>query len=385
MKGEFCMRIVRIEASAVQVELIKPYVTADSRKQGMTEKHSVVLRMFTDDGLCGIGESDPSPTFSPESPESVMQVIRHHTGPAVLGMAPDNLVALHVKMDSAVVDCPFAKAAIDVAAHDLLGQALGVPVYQLLGGRVRDQVPMIWPIGSGTPEDNACEAVTKVEEGYGSLHIKLGALGPEEDIARVKAIREAVGKDIALMVDVNQGWDLSTAIRAVHRLEEFDLSMVEQPVPAWDLESMAKIQASVDLPISADESLYSPHRAMELVHRDAARVFSLKTGKCGGLFRTRQIAAIAEAAGLPCFVNSMIEMGISVAASLHLAASIPNLVEHGHALMSNLRIKDDILLPDSFRYEGRNILIPEKCKGLGIRLDEEKLERRTLNRFVLEI
>ena len=136
---------------------------------------------------------------------------------------------------------------------------------------------------------------------------------------------------------------------------------------------------------SADEVLHSTHDAVRLIRHDAARVFSLKTGKCGGLFRTRQIAAIAEAAGVPCFVNSMIEMGISVVASLHLAASLPNLVDHGHALMSHLRIQEDILRADSFKYDGKDILVPSDRAGLGVDIDEEKLERRTLDRFVLEL
>jgi muconate cycloisomerase len=288
-------------------------------------------------------------------------------------------------MDSAIPGWPFAKAPIDVAAHDLLGQAMGVPVYQLLGGKVRDHIPLIWPIGSGSPEENAQEALAKVEEGYRSLHIKVGASNPEDDIARVGAIREAVGEAISLMVDANQGWDRSTAIRTIRKLEGSNLSMVEQPVPAEDLDGMTKVQGVVDTPISADESLRSIQQALELIRRDAARVFSLKTGKSGGLFRTRQIAAIAEAAGLPCFVNSMIEMGISVATSLHVAASVPNLVNHGHALMSNLRIDEDILVPGSFQYDGKNILVPRDCKGLGVKMDDERLDQLTKDHFTLEI
>ena len=378
------MQIVRIEVATVRVELVKPYVTADYKGQGMTGKPCVVLRMTTDNGLTGIGESDPFPTFTYESPESVMEIIRHQLGPAVLGMDPSNLVALHAKMDTVIPAWPFAKAPIDIAAYDILGQALGVPVYQLLGGQVRDRIPLLWPLGGDTPEANAQEAAQKVGEGYGSLHIKLGALSPEVDVARVKAISEAVGSEIPLMIDINQGWDYSTAVRTIRQLEAFNISMIEQPVPAWNLDDMAKIQAAVDLPISADESLHSIQEAMNLIRHDAARVFSLKTGKCGGLFRTRQIAAMAEAAGLPCFVNSMIEMGVSVIASLHLAASVPNLVNHGHALMSNLRIKEDILVPDSFQYDGKDIVVPQDCRGLGVKIDEEKLAQRTIDQFVLE-
>lgn len=377
------MRIVRIEARTVWVDLVKPYVTADYKGGGMAGKPVVILRLYTEDGSCGLGEADPYPTFTYESPEAVMQMIRDHLGPAVLGMDPANAARLHVKMDAALPGWPFAKAPIDVAAYDLQAQALGVPVHKLLGGQVRDRIPMIWPIGGGTPEENARESRLMVQEGFGSLHVKLGALTPEEDIARLAAIRRAVGDHIPLMVDVNQGWDRATAVRTIRKLTQFNLSIIEQPVPAWDMTGMAKIQAETDTPISADESLHSLQDGMNLIRQDAARIFSLKTGKCGGLFRTRQVAAMAEAAGMPCFVNSMIEMGISVAASLHLAACVPNLAKIGHALMSNLRIKEDILEEGSFHYDGKDILVPQACAGLGVVVDEAKLAARTIDQFEL--
>jgi L-alanine-DL-glutamate epimerase-like enolase superfamily enzyme len=378
------MRIVRIEGSIVRADLMKPYIKALITTP-LTEVHCVVLRLYTDDGLCGIGETDPEATFSDESPESVLQVMRQYLGPAVLGMDPGELVTLHTRMDTVLVGSPFAKAPFDMAAHDLLGKALGVPVYQLLGGRVRDRVPLLWPIGSGTPAENVRDAVSKVKEGYRCLGMKVAALEPEQDVARIRAIREAVGPDVSLIVDANGGWDVSTAIRTIRQLQEFELSVVEQPVPAWDLEGMAKVQAAVDVPVSADESLHSFHTALELIRRDAARVFSVKNTKCGGILRSRQVATIAEAAGLRCFVNAQIEMGISVAASLHLAASVPNLIAAGQAVMSNLRIKEDILLPNCFKYDGTDILVPDECVGLGVVIDEKKLEQRTLERFVVQL
>ncbi|MCP4168888.1 MAG: hypothetical protein GY759_23740 [Chloroflexi bacterium] len=378
------MRIQRIEVSLVQGKVETPYVTAIN-PEGTTEVPCIILRMQTDTGLWGIAESNPYPGFTVESPQSVMQVIRHLLGPAVLGMDPCNIIALHSRMDAVVSGNPFAKAPIDIAAHDLMGQHLGVPIFRLLGGSVRDHIPMIWPIGGGAPTANARQATAKISEGYRSLHVKVGALHPDVDVARVQAIRKAVGAGIPIMIDANQGWDRSTAIQTIRRLQAFEPSMVEQPVPAWDIEGMAKVQAAVNVPISADEVLDSGHRAVELIRRDAARVFSIKTGKMGGLMRSRQIAAIAEAAGVPCFVNSMLELGVSVATSLHLAATLPNLVDHGHALMSNLRMKEDILVRNSFQYDEKNILIPEDCKGLGVQIDEEILDRRTLDRFVLKI
>jgi len=378
------MQIIRIEAFLVVAELIKPYISALD-KHGMTQVNCVVLLMETDGGLIGIGESNPHIAFTSESPESVMQILNHYIGPAVLGMDPRNLAALHMKMDAIAPGFSFAKAAVDVAAHDILGKALGVPVYQLLGGKLRSEIPMIWAIGGGTVEENVQEAVTRVAEGFGTLHVKLGAQSVATDLARIQAIREAVGNEVFIMVDINQGWDRSTAIRAVRELEKYRLSIIEQPVPAWDVDGLARVQAAAQTPISADEALGSNHQMIDLIRRDAARAFSLKTGKCGGLFRTRQIAAMAEAAGLVCFVNSMIEMGISVAASLHLSASVPNLIGHGHALMSNLRIKEDILMPDSFAYNGKSICVPDHCEGLGVTIDESRLARRTREHFELTI
>lgn len=376
------MRIKSIEVSLLKGEVTKPYISALA-PEGMKTFESVLLRVTTDEGLVGLGETNPHPGFTAESPESVMQVLHNRVGPAVLGMDPTQIGALHARMDAAAPGNPFAKAPLDIAAYDLWGQALRVPVHQLLGGRLRDRVPMIWPIGGATPAENVEEVQEKLEEGYRSFHIKIGALGPQIDIARMRAIREAVGPDIPLMLDANQGWDRSTALQTIRHIEEFSPSMVEQPVPAWDIESMVAIQAAVSVPISADEMVDSAHKAMELVCRDAARVFSLKTGKMGGFMRTLQIAAIAEAAGIHCFINSMIEMGVSVAASLHVAAVVPNLVDHGHALMSNLRITEDIVTPASFSYEGKIILVPDQCHGLGIILDEDIVRRRTIKRFVI--
>jgi len=366
----------------LRAEVIKPYITA-IEPQGMSQVEAVLVRVTSEGGLQGIGESNPHAGFTTESPESVLALIRKRIGPALLGMDAGNINALHARMDMAVLGNPFAKAPFDAAAYDLLGKALNVPVYRLLGGKLRERVPMIWPVGGAAPAENVAEVLAKLDEGYRSLHVKVGALGPDVDVARVQAIREAVGPAVPIMIDANQGWDRSTAIRPIHRLTAFEPSMVEQPLPAWDIEGMARVQAAVDLPISADEVIDSPHKAMTLIRHDAARVFSLKHGKMGGLLRARQIAAIAEAAGISCFVNSMIELGVSVAASLHLALTVPNLVDHGHALMSNLRMKGDILAPGSFQYDGKDILAPEQAAGLGVTLDEDELKRRTLDSFTL--
>ena len=219
------MKINQFEAFKVRFELTNPYITAEYKGKGLSEKHCVVVRLRTDDGLVGYGETDGHAKFTYEGPESVMSMLQHYLAPAVLGMDPRNLSALHERMDQTVPRWPFAKAPINIACHDLWGKSLGLPIYKLLGGELRDRVPMIWPIGGGSPEENVQQVSQKVADGYQSFHIKIGAFHPDLDVARVAAIRQEVGPQTPLMLDANQGWDYLTAKRTIARLEPYH--------PAW--------------------------------------------------------------------------------------------------------------------------------------------------------
>ncbi len=152
---ECSMKIVKLEIASVRFELEHPYVTAGYKGVGLVEKKCVIVRLHTDTGLSGVGESDSHPAFTYESPETVMAVLSHQLAPAVLGADPCNLSKIHAKMDDAIPGWAFAKGPIDVACYDAWGQSLGLPVYKLLGGALRDRVPLIWPIGGGTPDENA--------------------------------------------------------------------------------------------------------------------------------------------------------------------------------------------------------------------------------------
>ena len=375
------MKITSIKVSAVNIPTIKSYHVALLGTIRSTE--SVVLEMFTDAGLVGIGETDPALMFTGESQHTVMTMLKHHLGPAVLGMDPTEIERVKTRMDTISVGNPFAKAAIDLACHDLKAKAAGIPVYELLGGLQHERLPVMWSLGSDTPEINAREAALKVEEGYGTIGLKLGVLPPEEDIERVARVRKTVGDDIKIRCDANQSWTAAQAIRTIQTLGEFDVAMVEQPLPKWDLEGMAYITKTVDIPIGVDESLSSTRETVTIILLNAADFFSIKTTKHGGLMNSKLIGGMAHEAGKKLFVNSMIEMGVSVMSGLHFAASSPGLFDIGHALNSVRRLKDDILL-EPVQYQGGEIIVPQDRIGLGVELDVRKMGMYTRESFQLE-
>ena len=372
------MKITALKVTAVNIPLLKPYHIAVLGTVESTQ--SVILELHTDEGLIGIGESDPALMFTGESQQTVMTMMKHHLGPAILGIDPRNIENIHARMEAVTVGNPFARAAIDLACHDLLGKALDAPVYQLLGGLVNERIPVMWSLGSDTPENNTADAVAKVEEGYGTIGLKLGVLDPAEDIKRVAAVRKAIGDDIHIRCDANQGWSVGTAISTIRELETYGVAMVEQPVPKHDLAGMAEVARAVNIPIGADESLSSPQDALDAINAKAADFYSIKTTKHGGLSPSKKIAALVQTAGGKFFINSMIEMGVSVMSGLHFAASTPGLFDIGHALNSVRRLKDDILKVP-VQYEGGEIIVPQDRIGLGVELDQDKMEDYQAGQF----
>jgi L-alanine-DL-glutamate epimerase-like enolase superfamily enzyme len=372
------MKISAIKVSAINVPTLKSYRVAVLGTIRSTQ--SVIVEVHTDEGLVGIGETDPALMFTGESQQTVMTMLKHHLGPAVLGMDPMRLEAMHQRMEAVCLGNPFAKAAIDLACHDLIGKALGAPVYQLLGGLVHERIPVMWSLGSDTPEVNAKEAAEKVESGYTTIGIKLGVLSPDEDLERVAQVRQAVGDKVQLRCDANQGWSVGTAIRTINRLEEYGVAMIEQPVPKWDLEGLAQIVRTVNIPVGVDESLSSVRDALHIIQAGAADFYSIKTTKHGGLLNSKKIAALTASAGGKIFVNSMIELGVSVMSGLHFAASTPSLFEIGHAINSVRRLRDDIL-KQPVLYDGGDIIVPQDCVGLGVELDEKKMAQYRLAEF----
>ena len=365
------LKITEIEIFPVSIPTITPYFVSSGT---LTAANSIVIRLHTDTGLYGIGDTSPSPLFSEESPQSVISTIRDYLAPAIEGMNPLELERVHQRMDAAIKANSFAKAAIGIALYDLLGKHFDVPAYQLMGGLVRDEFPLLWPLMGGDAETNVREAQDAMKRGYRSVMIKVGHNDPDIEVERVAAVRKTIGDKCVLIPDANQGWSPQVAIQCIRRMEPYNVAWVEQPVPRWDLDGMVKVREATGALISADESLCSTYDAMALVKSGAVDVVSVKLQKSEGLLKAKKIAAITEAANIPIFINSMIETGGSVAASLQFAASTPNVVPYTAALMSTQRLQDDILTPGSLAIDGPTIRVTDR-PGLGIELDEAKLSK----------
>jgi L-alanine-DL-glutamate epimerase-like enolase superfamily enzyme len=278
-----------------------------------------------------------------------------------------------------------AKAGIDIALHDLLGKAAGMPVSVLLGGHQKQRVPVAIEIAGGAPDGMAKECLSFVQKGVRAFKAKIGGY-PEKDAERLKVIREAVGPNVSIRADANQGYTVKEAIHLCHLAEKFDvgLELLEQPVAAWDLQGMAEVRRSVNTLIEADESCFSIHDAMQIIKHEAADVLNVKIAKAGGLYNAKKIAALAEAAGLKCVLGTSFGLGIEIAAKTHLFSSTQLVVDavefteiglHGNLLKAPWDKALSLPLVDG-------CLPVPNGPGLGVELDEKEVERWRLPRSV---
>ncbi|MGE5305351.1 MAG: mandelate racemase/muconate lactonizing enzyme family protein, partial [Alphaproteobacteria bacterium] len=347
----------------------------------------VIIKLHTDDGLVGLGEApvlkdwggDHGKYFG-ETPQTTTHIINEILAPALKGQDPRRFETIHALMDKAVKGYPYCKAAIDAAMYDVVGKALNIPVYQLLGGCFRERVGIAHSLGLMEIEKAVEEALQAKGEGVKTIKLK-GGVDQKRDIALVEKIRNAIGADLNICVDANQGYPMpKEAIKIIKAMEEFNLLYMEQPVEGID--RMAEVACRVDTPIMADESAWTPQDVLEIVRKKAADIISIYTTKPGGMFKAKKVAAVAEAAGLQCNVNGSVETGVGNAANLHLAAStgvvtlgcvVPVSTPKGKGKkgIAGIYYQDDII-QDPFEYADGDIIIPSK-PGLGIDLDEDKL------------
>ncbi|MGH9244017.1 MAG: mandelate racemase/muconate lactonizing enzyme family protein [Acidimicrobiales bacterium] len=348
----------------------------------------VIVRMSTDDGIEGLGEAtvikewggDFGRYFG-ESPELTVRLIETVLAPALFDTDPFNIEAAHHRMDVTVKGYPYAKTALDEALHDIKGKALGIPVYQLLGGLFREEIPLAHSLGFLDYEVATAEADAAVSEGIRTIKIKVGR-DPVYDVRIVREVRETVGPDVDIVVDANQGWPTPKhAIGIIRQMEEWGIRYAEQPVEG--VRRMAEVTRAVDVPIMADESAWTPQDVLEIVERRAADMISLYTTKPGGLFKAKKVAAVAEAAGLPLNVNGSHETGVGNAANLHLVASTKAVSEAGVFPVTSLKGREptqmagrmylDDIVTESFTFRNGSLVVP-KGPGLGVELDMDRVD-----------
>jgi muconate cycloisomerase len=270
----------------------------------------------------------------------------------------------------------FTKAAVEMALWDLVGKSQGKPVFELLGGRRRDFVPTKWSVSGVEPEKAAKIAAWAVGQGFNTMKVKVG-INPAADVARVCAVREAVGKRIRLGVDANGGWPTpKVAIETIERLcDECGIYFAEQPLAPGDAAMLAEVRRNVSVPIIADESVYTLDDAKMLARAKAADVFSIYVGKAGGIGPARQIVEFAHSVGVKCTIGSNLELGVGSAAMIHLALSATGVDADAFPcdIIGPLFYEDDILA-EPLPITGGSARAREE-PGLGVELDEGKVEK----------
>lgn len=362
------MKIVKIETFALKAPLER---TIKMSIGSVSEVDHVVVKIYANTDVCGLGEvaSEYGPIFSEEFQVSIKACIDNYLAPSIIGDNPMDLERIIEKMDRAAKGNWFAKSAINMALLDIVGKQLNLPVYNLLGGLYRSKVPLAYGAYSMDIDEEVEGCQSHVSSGWTLIKMKVGVLDPGQDVVRLREIREAVGPECRIGVDVNQGWARDKAIKIIKAMESYDIQFVEQPIPRWDLLGMAEVARAVDTPIMADESIFTPEDAIRCIQSRAAEIFSVKVSKAGGLWSAKKIAAIAQAAGIPCYVGGMAEMGIGAAAGIHFAVSTPNCT-YGCEIKPNC-IKD-IVIPE-IKVENGHVFAPEG-PGLGVEIDEDVMK-----------
>ncbi len=381
------MKITRYREYFVQLPFRRVHNWASKMRTPIG--HHYILALETDEGLVGWGETPaiatwggPAGMYYGEDAGTVSYVVRNYLFPAIDGQEPQQIGYLHNLMDGAIKGHPYAKAAVDVAIYDIVGKARGMPVYELLGGKLRDSIPVCHSLGIMEHDKAVSEAEQAVSEGIGTIKCKIG-LDARRDVDLVRSMREQLGPDVVIRVDANEGYNTpQEAIRVAEEMEPYDVAFHEQPVAGY--EALATVAHRIKSPVMADESAWFPQDVLRLHELGAAQIISLYFTKPGGIYPALQVAAVADACGITYDIGGSIEMGIGVAANLHLGVSVsalrwasvcpvPNVDGEAPVTIAGIYYMDDII-GTPIHYSEGHLFVPDG-PGLGMEVDENKLAR----------
>ena len=312
------MKITEVRLGRLHAPLRVPFKTA---LRSVDRVEDILVELHTDTGAVGYGEAPPTGPITGDTAGGIIGAVRELIAPALIGQEVDAFEAVAARVQKAGVHNTSAKAAVDMALWDLYGQLHGIPVHKLLGGARRQLVTDI-TISVNPPEQMAADARDAVARGYDCLKVKVGA-DPALDTARLAAVRAAVGDGVCIRIDANQAWTPRQAVRILNEMQDkgLALELVEQPVPADDLEGLAYVTRHSWVPVMADESVFSPADALRIMQHRAADFINIKLMKCGGLTNALRIAAAAEVYGVECMIGCMLEAKVAVNAAVELACA----------------------------------------------------------------
>lgn len=376
--------IESIDAVVVDLPTIRPHKLAMHTMRNQT---LVVIRIRCADGIEGIGESTTigGLSYGNESPDSIKVNIDRHFTPLLIGQDACNVNAAMGRLDRSIRGNTFARSGIESALLDAQGKRQGLAVSELLGGRMRDALPVAWTLASGDTAKDIAEAQHMLElRRHRIFKLKIGAGEVSRDLAHVIAIKKALGDSASVRVDVNQAWDEAVALKACRILGDNGIDLIEQPISRNNRAGMVRLNASSPAPIMADESIESVEDAFNLAREGAASVFALKIAKNGGPLAVLRTASIAQAAGIGLYGGTMLEGAIGTLAAAHAFLTLDRLAWDTE-LFGPLLLTEDIVT-EPLQYRDFHLHVPA-TPGLGLSIDEERLaffrrDRQTLHHSV---
>jgi L-Ala-D/L-Glu epimerase len=360
-EGRIQMKVEKIETYRVAVPLVKPFKTA---LRTVTTAESIIVKMICDNGIIGWGEAPPTIVITGDSLQSIESAIQHVIKPFLEKKNLLNYESIFQELKTIFIGNSSSKAAIDMAIYDCISQYCRLPLYQFLGGH-KSKIETDFTVSVNDPKEMSEDAVSYIQQGFNVLKVKVGKDDISKDLDRIREIRKRVGHKIKIRLDANQGWTAKDAIRAIRKMEEsgLEIELVEQPVKADDLEGLKQVTDHVDTLIMADESVFTPKQAFQVLKTRSADLINIKLMKAGGIYQAQIINQMAETCGVECMVGSMIETRLGITAAAHFAASKKNITRFDFD--APLMLAKDIV-EGGIHYQGRFITFSDEA-GLGIK------------------
>ena len=309
------MKIESLDIYPIKLPMVRPFRIALG---AISEYEGVLVRVRLSNGTNGWGEAAPEPTITGETMRTAWTILER-LRPHVLGKDALKMEDILHDLNRAVLGHPSAKAAIDLALHDALARSANLPLNAMLG-RQLTELETTQTVGLENVDETVKQASALRKDGVTKMKIKIGGR-PKDDVERIRAIRDRLGNEFDLTVDANQGYSVRQAISTLKELERYDVEYCEQSVHYRDINGLAEVRRESPIPIMADESVHSPLDALEVARLRAADMINIKLMKSGGIHAAKKIAAIAEAADMPCMVGCMVETRIGISAGCHFATS----------------------------------------------------------------
>ncbi len=361
------LTIRRIELYKLTIPLIEPFITSLGRDDFA---ENVLVRIHTAAGITGYGECSPYMPINGESQDTCMLVGKLFAG-ALIGKNALDIEGAVELMDRIIYANNSIKSAFDMALYDIAAQQAGLPLYKFIGGEKNKTIVTDYTVSIGEPEAMAGQALRILSQGYPAIKVKLGKDG-KKDVERMRAIRAAVGPDIPLRIDANQGWEVEEAIETLQALAQFDIQHCEEPIGRWNFMQLPRVKKESPIPIMADECCGDDHDAERLIALGACDYFNIKLGKSGGIYKALKMARMAEAAGLHLQVGAMIESRLAMTAFAHYALCSPAIVHFDFD--TALMLREDPVT-GGLRYLANGVIEVPDSPGLGAVIEDKWLKQ----------